>query len=57
MEIDSDVVEQLCEYTKPTERYTLKEWILWYVNYNKALKIYMVIYILYKSDIKKIGGL
>ena len=30
---------QLSEYTKTTEVYTLKVWILWYVNYNSIKNI------------------
>lgn len=31
---------QLSEYTETTEVYTLKVWILWYVNYNSIKNIY-----------------
>lgn len=33
------MVAQLCEYTRTTELYTWKEWILWYMGYiNKNLE-------------------
>ena len=31
---------QLSEYTETTEVYTLKVWILWYVNYNSIKNSY-----------------